>query len=196
MPDVILLDLDLNGKSSLDCLPALLSNNVSRVLVLTAERRQSILETAIVRGARGVLHKDTEAEQVLKAIEKIYQGELWINQDMLGCVLGKLTAQGKTIAPDPEKEKIASLTIREKKIIDTVVRENGAPNKIIAQRLFISEHTLRNHLTSIYQKLAVGNRLELYVYAVRHALAVPGAAPQARPDRHAQDGRRQPSHAL
>ncbi|QAU35963.1 response regulator transcription factor [Janthinobacterium sp. 17J80-10] len=170
IPDVILLDLDLDGESSLSHLPALLANGVSRALILTAERQQSILEQAIMHGARGVLRKIASAEQVLKAIEKVHQGELWIEQEMLGRVLGQFMNPAKLGAPDPEKSKIAQLTPKERKIIDTIIHESGASNKVIAQRLFISEHTLRNHLTSIYQKLDLSNRLELYVYAVKHAL--------------------------
>jgi DNA-binding CsgD family transcriptional regulator len=64
----------------------------------------------------------------------------------------------------------ASLTGRERKIIQMIVEGQGAANKVLAARLFISEHTLRNHLTSIYNKLDVANRLELYVYAVKHQL--------------------------
>jgi DNA-binding NarL/FixJ family response regulator len=72
--------------------------------------------------------------------------------------------------PDPELERQARLTGKERRVIQAVVEGNGALNKTIAQRLCISEHTLRNHLTSIYQKLDVGNRLELYVYATKHGL--------------------------
>jgi len=170
MPDVILLDLDLEGQCSLDHLPAMLANGVSRALILTAERQQAILDQAVLHGARGVLRKIASAEQVLKAIEKVYQGELWIENEMLSRVLGKFMNPATKNAPDPEMSKIAQLTPKERKIIDTIVRESGASNKVIAQQLFISEHTLRNHLTSIYQKLDLSNRLELYVYAVKHAL--------------------------
>jgi len=62
------------------------------------------------------------------------------------------------------------LTEKERKIVATIVAANGASNKALAARLFITEHTLRNHLTSIYQKLGVVNRLELYVYAVKHGM--------------------------
>jgi DNA-binding NarL/FixJ family response regulator len=71
---------------------------------------------------------------------------------------------------NPELERQSRLTGKERRVIQAVVEGNGALNKTIAQRLCISEHTLRNHLTSIYQKLDVANRLELYVYAVKHGL--------------------------
>ena len=167
-PDVILLDLDLGGKSSLDILPALLENGVSRALILTGTREQATLDQAVLHGARGVVRKDASAEQVLKAIEKVHQGELWLDHEMLGRVFGEFMHPTAARKPDPEEEKNATLTAKERKIVDTIVEGNGALNKTLAQRLFISEHTLRNHLTSIYQKLGVSNRLELYVYAVKH----------------------------
>ena len=69
---------------------------------------------------------------------------------------------------DPETEKQSRLTAKERKIIQLVVEGSGTLNKALAQQLFISEHTLRNHLTSIYEKLGVSNRLELYIYASKH----------------------------
>lgn len=170
-PDVILLDLDMGGTSALDILPQLLSNTGSRVLVFTGERQQAILDEAVIRGARGIVRKDASAEQVLKAIEKTAKGEVWLDRETLGRMFNEFTKPKPTPAHDPEADKQASLTLRERKIIHAIVESNGALNKTLAQRLFISDHTLRNHLTSIYQKLGVGNRLELYVYAVKHRLA-------------------------
>ncbi|MDB5854712.1 MAG: putative two-component system response regulator [Herminiimonas sp.] len=173
-PDVLLLDLDMNGESGLDILPALLSNRSTRVVILTGDRDQATLDLAVQRGARGILHKDASAEHVLKAIEKVHRGELWLDQETLGRVFGALMSPATCIArDDPELKKQATLTAREKKIIRTVLAESGAPNKTIANKLFISEHTLRNHLTSIYQKLGVANRLGLYVYANKHRLGEP-----------------------
>lgn len=171
-PDIVLLDLDLDGQSALDFLPDMLANAVSRVLILTGSREPSTLDLAIVRGARGVLHKDAAVNLVLKAIEKINAGELWIDRETLGRVFGGFmnpTAARKSEL-DPEAKKIANLTNRERNVISTVVEGNGSLNKILASQLFISEHTMRNHLTSIYQKLGVSNRLELYVYALKHGL--------------------------
>jgi len=65
---------------------------------------------------------------------------------------------------------VASLTLKERKIIAALVHGSGTPAKLLADQLCISEHTLRNHLTSIYRKLGVYNRLELYAYATKHQL--------------------------
>ena len=66
---------------------------------------------------------------------------------------------------DPEAAKIAELTPKERQIVATVVKEKGARNKVIADKLHMSEHTLRNYLTTIYSKLEVEGRMELYLYA-------------------------------
>ena len=170
VPDLILLDVDLGGSCSVDILPGLLANGVSRVLLLTGSSDQETLDLAIKRGARGILHKKAAAPEVLKAIEKVHGGELWLDHLALGRVLCHLLGSGPAPKPDPDGHRRASLTAKERKVIQAVVEGNGALNKAIAEKLFISEYTLRNHLTSIYQKLQVGNRLELYVYAKKHGL--------------------------
>ena len=172
-PDVILLDLDLGGTSALDILPALLTNPASRVLIFTGERQQTTLDLAVFRGARGVLRKDASAEQVLKAIEKTAEGEIWLDRETLGRVFSGFMSPQSAPKHNPETEKHSSLTARELKIIHAIVQRSGSLNKALAQQLFISDHTLRNHLTSIYQKLGVSNRLELYVYAIKHKLVSP-----------------------
>lgn len=167
-PDVVLLDLDLNGRrSGLDILPALSSQQGCQVLVLTGQRKTEILDQAVQLGARGVLRKDASAETVIKAIDKVCGGEVWLDRASLARMLNGLR-QGA--AQNPEQARQATLTQREKKIIQIILAGHGAGNKILATRLFISEHTLRNHLSSIYHKLGVSNRLELYVYATRHRL--------------------------
>lgn len=169
-PDIILLDIDLNGECSLDFLPALLVSGVSRALVFTGMRDQATLDRAILAGARGVLRKDAPPEVLLRAIEKVYQGEMWIGQDMMTRIFGELTRVRMPPGPDPHQEKLDSLTPKERKILDAIVAGNGKTNKALAESLFISEHTLRNHLVTIYKKLGVANRLELYVYVTRHQL--------------------------
>lgn len=176
VPDIVLLDLDLDGKSGLDLMPHLLQNPLTRVLILTGERKQATLDQAMQKGARGILRKDTSAELVLKAIVKTHEGEIWLDRSTVGRVFSDLMDPSAAARLDPEAEKRASLTDRERKIVQLVVDGQGTSNKELARRLFISEHTLRNHLTSVYHKLDVGNRLELYVYAVKHGLGGPDTA--------------------
>ena len=168
-PDVVLLDLDLDGHCSLELLPDLLASGSTRVLIFTGSRDQHLIDRAIRDGARGLLQKDSPAEVVLEAIEKVHEGDMWIEHAMMTRLLSDLTRPVNR-KPDAEMLKQASLTQREHKIIRAIVTGNGALNRSLAQSLFISEHTLRNHLVSIYKKLSVANRLELYVYAVKHHL--------------------------
>lgn len=170
VPDVVLLDLDLNGACSLDLLPLIMAHEQTRVLVFTGSRDDALLEKAVRGGVRGLLRKDAPAELVIKAIQKVHGGELWIEHAMMARVLNELTRPAAPRRPDPEAQRLSSLTAREHKIIAAIISGNGAPNHLLAQSLFISEHTLRNHLVSIYKKLNVANRLELYVYAVKHEL--------------------------
>jgi DNA-binding NarL/FixJ family response regulator len=177
-PDVILLDLDLAGVCMVDFLPELLANGLSRVLVLTGAHQTDRLDLAVRRGARGILHKEVSAEQVVKAIEKVHRGELWFDAETMGRVFGQLLGSGTAPKAEPAVEKHASLTARELAIVSATVEHSGSANHVVAQSLFISEHTLRNHLTSIYRKLDVANRLEMYVYATRHGLVQPAGGRQ------------------
>ncbi|MDQ1919943.1 response regulator transcription factor [Massilia pseudoviolaceinigra] len=172
-PDVILLDLDLGGVSTVEFLPELLANGVSRALVLTAAHDPDLLDLAVRRGARGILHKEVTAEQVIKAIAKIHRGELWFDADTMDRVFGQMLGWRRALRADPPEEKHAALTARERAIVSAAVEHSGCANHEVAQRLFISEHTLRNHLSSIYRKLDVPNRLGMYVYAIRHGLVQP-----------------------
>jgi DNA-binding NarL/FixJ family response regulator len=88
----------------------------------------------------------------------------------MGSVLQEISESKQ---PEPDKEKIASLTEREREVIGLV--GEGLKNKQIASRLFISETTVTHHLSSVFSKLEVSDRLELIIYAFRHGLAkMPG----------------------
>ena len=168
-PDIVLLDLDLKGSSSIEFLPALVENGCTRVVILSANRDQATLAAAVKAGARGVVSKEAPTDDVLLAVKKVHGGELWLDQSLMQVLLGQLVAPAPKA--DPEAGRIASLTAREREVIGMIVQGKGALNKDLAERAFISERTLRNHLTTIYQKLDVANRLELYVYATRHGLS-------------------------
>jgi len=169
--DVILLDLDLAGRSAVAELPKLALRTRAAVLVLTGESDLAIHEAAIINGARGVVSKVEPPDVILRAIERVHAGEVWVNRTMMGRVLGVLASPHGGRKRDPESEKIATLTAREREIVVAVVRKRGAKGTAIAEALHISESTLRNHLTVIYSKLGVHNRLELFAYAGEHGLA-------------------------
>ncbi len=170
-PHVIVMDIDLGGESGLDALPDLLRESDAQVLILTGVRDAEVHEEAILRGARGVVQKEASADTLLQAIDKVSAGEIWLGSCMLGKVLRSLTNPRHRQEVDPDARKIATLTAREREIISAVVTEKGAKNKVIADHLHISEHTLRNHLSVIYDKLGVSGRLELFLFANEHGLS-------------------------
>lgn len=169
-PDILLLDLDLGGENGIHAIPALLAKSKSKVLVLTGSRDPSVHDSAMLAGALGVVEKGESAETILKAIQKVHEGEVWLNRVATGRVLLEMARGRAADSLDPEQKKIASLTPRERQIVAEIGSDAAASSRVIAERLRISEHTLRNHIASIYEKLQVSSRLELFAYAGRHGI--------------------------
>jgi DNA-binding NarL/FixJ family response regulator len=156
--EVVVLDLDLGDEDGLEWLPRLLeAAPAARVVVLTGMRDPGRDEAALVAGARGFVHKDAPAEELLRAIRAVAGGGLWFDSAMLA---GRRTGKG-----DP----LAALTAREREVVRLV--GEGLRNEEIARRLGIHEKTVRNHLTAVFDKVGVSGRLELVVFAYRHGLA-------------------------
>jgi len=173
-PDVIVLDLDLGGENAVESIPMLLRTAPdTRILILTGVRDPEVHRQAIRHGALGLVFKEKAVETLLQAITKVRAGEVWLEPTMIARVLGDLTRPHSSPQPSPEAAKIASLTEREREVI-TLVGE-GLRNKHIAARLYISEATVRHHLTAIFAKLDVSDRFELAIYAYQHGLAKPPA---------------------
>jgi len=172
-PDIILLDLDLGGESGLDIIPSLLKDGRARVLILTGGRDLEVTDRAVLNGARGIVRKEEPAEILLLAIEKIHGGELWLDRGATGRIFVELSRAGGKAPPDPDATRIATLTPKEREVTAAIVKQAGTGNREIAEILCMSEHTLRNHLTSIYAKLEVKNHFELFMYATRHGLHQP-----------------------
>ncbi len=165
-PDVVLLDLDLGGQSGLDAMPAILRHEGTRIIILTGTRDPRLREQSMLLGASGILSKEAAADTLITAITRVHAGEVWLDPDTAAQIVGRLR-QGTR---DPEAARIASLTQKEREVIRALVRGEGLPNKVLADRLCMAEHTLRNHLSSIYSKLGIKTRLALYMYALEHHL--------------------------
>lgn len=171
-PDLILLDMDLGVISSIEILPDLLTRCDARILVLTGLRDAELHQRAIKAGARGVLLKSESAKVILKAIRKVCDGELWIDNSLMTGLLSGLN-KNQNMSQTDDQRRIGELTAREREIIKTLVNYEGSTNSEIARHLFTSESTLKNHLTSIYSKLGIKNRIQLLKYALAHNLAGP-----------------------
>lgn len=172
-PDVVVLDVDNGDGGSGDLIPQLLNvAQQARIVVLTASDDAELHRRAVQLGAIGLVFKETSAQVLIRAIEKVGTGEAWLDRTMMADVLTELVHPNfKDKEEDPEAAKIASLSDREREVIGLV--GEGLKNKEIAKRLFISEATVRHHLTSIFAKLAVSDRFSLVIYAYRHGLATP-----------------------
>jgi DNA-binding NarL/FixJ family response regulator len=171
--DLIILNLELGGNSALSFIPELReAAKDARILVLTGQRDSTTHQKAAQYGAMGVVLKENAAELLLKAIEKVYKGEAWLDRLTLGSLIFQMSSQEKETV-DPRTRKIASLTDRERQVIALIAE--GLKNRQIADRLFISHVTVTHHLSSIYGKLGVSDRLELVIYAFANKLAkMPG----------------------
>ena len=171
-PDIILLDLDMGNENGLDFLRELLAAAAgARVVILTGVRDPEVHRRAVHLGAMGLVFKDKAAEVLLKAIEKVHAGEVWLDRSLTASVLSEMLHAGESKLANPDADKIASLTGREREILGLVCE--GLKNKHIGERLFISEATVRNHLTSILSKLGLSDRFELALYSYRQHLAKP-----------------------
>lgn len=168
-PNLILLDLDLGGENALTFITQLRETAPNaRILVLTGVRDTDAHRQAVQLGAMGIVLKEHAPDVLIKAIEKVHAGEIWLDRPTMGRMLREMSARDEKVV-DPEVAKIESLTQRERDVVALIAE--GLKNKQIAQRLFISETTVTHHLSSVYSKLGVSDRLELVIYAFANKLA-------------------------
>jgi two-component system nitrate/nitrite response regulator NarL len=138
---------------------------------------------AISLGAMGVVLKVDSSSCLFKAIRRVHSGEVWLNRSMMAAAMADSLRSRTAMKADPEQAKIASLTSRELQIIRLI--GEGLKNKQIGERLFISEKTVGHHLSSIFAKLELTDRLELLIYAYQHDLAKIPPPPRSGPTRAA-----------
>ncbi|HEX9765108.1 MAG TPA: response regulator transcription factor [Candidatus Acidoferrales bacterium] len=164
-PAVVLLDLKMSPIDGLEVLTQLQGAGIeSRPIVLTASEDERDYVEAVRRGARGIVLKAAASDRLLEGIRKVHRGEMWIDQRVAADVMKAMS--------DPRpvtRAERAQLTAREQEIVSLVAQ--GFRNKEIAEKLSISEQTVKNHLHNIFDKLGVSDRLELALYAIHHKIA-------------------------
>ena len=168
LPDVLLLDLSMPRVPGMEALRELggASTPVRTILLTAAIEKRQIVE-ALQLGAKGVVLKESATELLIKSIRCVMAGEYWVGRESVHDLVRTL----RELIPAPGEElkrKNFGLTPREKEIVATIVA--GYTNKDIAQKFSISEQTVKHHLTNIFDKLGVSNRLELALFAVNHHL--------------------------
>jgi DNA-binding NarL/FixJ family response regulator len=183
-PDVIILEPNLEDSDGLKLITSLLQHTNAKIIIYTGSNNPHVHDQAVVLGARGVITKNEPIENLLKAIEKIHIGELWLNRTATSRILMQIAALNTPKVISDQEKRLSSLSTKEEKVTRAIQIHAEKTLKEIASTLNISEHTLRNHLASIYSKLQLRNRLELYVFCGKYQKTI---NPQDHPRRRSTD---------
>lgn len=160
-PDVLLLDINMPKKNGLEVLEILKENKSKlRVLILTVHNEVEYLMKAIDIGANGYILKDSESSELKKAIFSVAAGEDYIQPSLIPVLNSKMIEKNK------DEGKIDSLTRRELEVLKLLAI--GMYNKEVAEKLQISERTVKNHVSNIFKKLEVTDRTQAAVFAIRN----------------------------
>lgn len=166
-PDILLLDLAMPRLPGLEVLRELSSTSLQvRTILLTAAVEKEQIVEALQIGARGVVSKEAATELLFKAIRTVVGGQYWVGREEVSDLVAALRGLLPTGAD--ERQKSFGLTRRELEIVAAIVE--GCTNRDIALKFTLSEDTVKHHLTHIFDKLGVSNRLELAMFAVNHRL--------------------------
>ncbi|TNC80000.1 MAG: two-component system response regulator NarL [Oleiphilus sp.] len=159
-PDLIVLDLNMQGMDGLDTLHAMRAANVtSRIIMLTVSDNDEDVVRAMTYGADGYLLKDMDPEQILERLKEAAQGKLVISEKLTHVLVGALRKGDNSRA-----QQLAKLTSREHEILKHLAK--GLSNKLIARELDISDGTVKVHVKHILKKLNLKSRVEAAVWMI------------------------------
>lgn len=167
-PKILLLDISMPRVTGLEALRELSKlGTKTHIIVLTAAIEKEQVVEVLQLGVHGIVLKHSTLQLLLKSIRCVSDGQYWVGQESVSDLiqaLRRMTPQSRT----SEASRDFGLTAREVQVIALIVA--GYTNKDLAQQLGISEHTAKHHLTNIFDKLGVSNRLELVLFAIDHHL--------------------------
>ncbi|HZU24215.1 MAG TPA: response regulator transcription factor [Bryobacteraceae bacterium] len=174
-PDILLLDLRMPNLDGLATLQAMQTTGKrTKTIILTASEDKNEFVQAMKLGCSGIVLKQTAPELIVKSIRKVYAGEIWLDSHTTAAVMRQFaTAADAAINGGSSRARERSpLSQREREIVQLVAQ--GYKNKEMAEKMFISEQTVKNHLHNIFDKLGVSDRLELALYAIHKGLHLAG----------------------
>jgi two-component system nitrate/nitrite response regulator NarL len=172
LPDILLLDLSMPRMPGLEAVRAIMTDSARvKIMLLTATITPQQIVEALQIGARGIVTKDAIIGQIRKAINTVLAGDYWIHGKRVVNLVGALHELIRQAAV-PER-KTYGLTPRELEVVGCIVE--GCANRDIAKQFTIAEETVKRHLSNIYVKTGVSNRLELALFAIAHHVIGPQA---------------------
>ena len=171
-PDVVLMDVKLPKVDGLTVLRSIQTRAPrSKVVLFAAPEHKDEFVEAMKLGCCGILLKDAAPSLIEKSIQKVHAGEIWLDSTTTAAVIRQFASPSEFPAAHgngkPNRER-AQLSQREREII--VLIAQGYKNKEIAEKMFITEQTVKNHLHNVFDKLGVSDRLELALYAIHNSL--------------------------
>jgi two-component system, NarL family, nitrate/nitrite response regulator NarL len=171
-PDILLLDLKMPGLDGLTALQKLQNSRTkTKVIVLTASEDKNQFVQAMKFGTCGIVLKQTATELLIKSIRKVHSGEIWLDSHTTAAVMRQFSSPMESVPLGSRDRDRSPLSQREREIVVLVAQ--GFKNKEMAEKMFISEQTVKNHLHNIFDKLGVSDRLELALYAIHKNIHTP-----------------------
>ena len=171
-PDILLLDLKMPGLDGLTALQKLQNARTkTKVIVLTASEDKNQFVQAMKFGTCGIVLKQTATELLIKSIRKVHAGEIWLDSHTTAAVMRQFSSPMESAPLGSRDRDRSPLSQREREIVVLVAQ--GFKNKEMAEKMFISEQTVKNHLHNIFDKLGVSDRLELALYAIHKNIHTP-----------------------
>lgn len=163
-PDIVLMDINMPVMNGLEALEEIRTFDIGvKAVMLTIHQDRQYLLKALELGALGYILKDADASALIEAVRSVYGGQTYI-QPVMARELVNEYKRIKSGADDPKNQ----LTEREKEVLKLLSK--GMLNKEIASALFISEKTVKNHISSIFRKLNVQDRTQAAVYAIKNRI--------------------------
>jgi DNA-binding NarL/FixJ family response regulator len=168
-PDIVLLDLVMPEMDGLQATSKIIEASPhSRVIILTSFGEEDKVLPAIRAGAQGYLLKDIPPTELVQAVREAYQGKVQLHPEIAKKLMSLAAAKGETTTSHAMTEPDNGLTDREQEVLQLIA--DGMNNREIAEKLVISEKTVKTHVSNILSRLHLDDRTQAAIYALRHGL--------------------------